>query len=537
MDNSKREKEQGHVEHLGGRVKNPNVPIQSKGPVDPNETIEVTLVVRRPHSNSEKLIQMDRTSFKNVFGAKEEDLKRIRAFAAAHHLNETAVHPEAGTMKLSGKVADLNQAFKIDLEHFEHPDYEFRSHRDEVSLPEPLNEIVKVVLGLDNRPQLTPHFHILEEGEIRAVASSQNQPQPFNPNEVASLYNFPQASNLSEQCIGIIELGGGYNEKDLSDYFGSLGLPTPTVTSVSVDGATNTPTGNPNSADGEVVLDIEVAGAVAPGVNIVVYFAPNTDAGFLNAINTAIHDKNNNPSVLSISWGSAEANWTKQAMDAMDQAFQDAAKLGVTVTSAAGDQGSSDGASDGRVHVDFPASSPHVLACGGTELFASNGQITREVVWDESRSSATGGGVSEVFPLPDWQKGFNIPVNANPGGTTGRGVPDVAGDADPTTGYKVLVDGKMMIVGGTSAVAPLWAGLIAILNQKLGQDVGFLNPIIYNQHVEQSAFHDIINGTNDTSWLPNAYRANQGWDACTGLGTPNGQKLLEQIQMALNAHS
>jgi kumamolisin len=268
------------------------------------------------------------------------------------------------------------------------------------------------------------------------------------------------------------------------------------------------------------MLDIEVAGAVAPGANIVVYFAPNTDQGFLDAITTAVHDTANAPSVISISWGSAEPNWSAQALAAFDQAFAEAGQVGVTVCVAAGDHGSADDITDGSAHVDFPASSPHVLGCGGTELEASNGQISSELVWN-SGDVATGGGVSVVFPLPDYQSAAGV-LNQS-----GRGVPDVAGDADPATGYLVRVDGQEFPIGGTSAVAPLWAALIALMNQQLGHPVGFLNPLLYTQPAA-GTFHDITQGSNDVSGL-GVYTSGPGWDPCTGQGSPDGQHLLAAL--------
>ena len=299
----------------------------------------------------------------------------------------------------------------------------------------------------------------------------------------------------------------------------------PQVSAVSVDGATNAPTGDPGSADGEVALDIEVAGAVAPGAKIVVYFAPNTDQGFLDALTTAIHDTANKPSVISISWGGPESAWTQQAMTAFDAACQDAATIGVTVCAAAGDDGASDGVNDGQFHVDFPASSPSILACGGTALDTTGGQITAEETWNElaTGDGATGGGVSQVFRLPSWQQNAGIP--AAPNGNLGRGVPDVAGDADPNSGYQVVVDGQPEVIGGTSAVAPLWAGLIAVMNQQLVQPVGYLNPLLYAAGVE-ATFHDITAGNNG------GYQAGPGWDACTGLGTPDGTALLAALASA-----
>ena len=392
-----------------------------------------------------------------------------------------------------------------------------------MQIPESLARIVQGVFGLDNRPQLHPHFRVLGNGTA-GVSQPRAGNSSFSPPQIAQLYNFPTDLDGRGQCIGIIELGGGYRATDLTHYFSRLGLPKPKTTSRSIDGGHNHPDGNPNGPDGEVMLDIEVAGAVAPGAKLMVYFAPNTDAGFLDAITTAIPDTHNAPSVLSISWGAAEPEWTPQAMHAMDEAFQDAVALGITVCCASGDNGSSDGVNDGRAHVDFPASSPHVLACGGTRLEGSGNTITKEVVWNDGvQGGATGGGVSEVFALPTWQAGGQVPPSANPGKHNGRGVPDVAGDADPVTGYQVLVDGQPFVIGGTSAVAPLWAGLIALLNQKLGRAAGYLNPSLYALPKATQAFHDITIGNND------AYLARSGWDACTGLGSPNAVRLLSAL--------
>ncbi len=292
--------------------------------------------------------------------------------------------------------------------------------------------------------------------------------------------------------------------------------------SVSVDGADNQPTGDPNSADGEVTLDIEIAGALAPGATLAVYFAPNTDQGFIDAISTAIHDQQNHPAVISISWGGPESSWTQQSLETMDQVFQDAGALGITVCVASGDSGSSDGVDDGQAHVDFPAASPNVLACGGTHLESGNAAtIQSETVWnDGTQGGASGGGVSTIFPTPGYQTAVQLPASPNPGAKVGRGVPDVAGDADPQTGYQILVGGRSVVFGGTSAVAPLWAALIARLNQQRSAPVGFLNPLLYEN---PAACRDITSGDNG------AYRAGPGWDACTGLGSPNGPAILSAV--------
>jgi kumamolisin len=295
------------------------------------------------------------------------------------------------------------------------------------------------------------------------------------------------------------------------------------VTDVSVDGAGNSPTGDPSGPDGEVELDVEVAGALAAGARITVYFAPNTDQGFLDALTSAAHDATHEPRVISLSWGGPEPTWTAQARAALDSAAEDAASLGITVLAAAGDQGASDGEPPGQLAVDFPASSPHVLACGGTRLVLAGGRLGSEQVWNDLAhgEGATGGGVSATFPRPAFQATTNVP--SLPNGFAGRGVPDVAGDADPETGYSVLVDGSEVVLGGTSAVAPLWAALIARANQALARTLGLAAPLLYAP-AAAATFHDVTVGSNGH------YDAGPGWDPCTGLGTPDGAALLAALR-------
>ncbi len=346
----------------------------------------------------------------------------------------------------------------------------------------------------------------------------------YTPRQVAKLYNFP-VNTGKNQTIALIELGGGFNDSDLQTYWGQIGVGNVSTTAVSVDGAQNSPIGDPNSADGEVALDIEVAGAIAPSAQIAVYFAPNTDQGFLDGINAAIHDTVRKPSVISISWGSAESEWTPQSLNAYNAAFHDAALLGISVCAAAGDGGSSDGEPDGKNHVDFPASSPWVLGCGGTKLIGSGSTIQSETVWNDGASGgATGGGVSSHFSRPAYQAHVNTPKPSGTVNPTGRGVPDVAGDASPETGYNILVDGQQGVFGGTSAVAPLWAALIALFNEQLGKNVGWLHPALYGTITQHKALHDITSGTNGS------YKAGPGWDPCTGLGSPNGQAMLNLLK-------
>jgi kumamolisin len=498
------------------------------GPADPNEIVDVTIRLRsragkEPPVNPDEFTKpvaertiMSRKEFEQRHGADSKDITRVESFAREHKLVVKEKSVARRTIILSGSVAAMNQAFGVDLKEYEHPGGWYRGRTGQIHIPAELHDAIEGVFGLDNRPQAKPHFR---RRHRRAGAGAASVNLSYTPIQVATLYDYPTGVNGSGECIALIELGGGYNPTDLSAYWGQLKLTKkPTVSAVSVGSGSNSPTGDPNGPDGEVMLDIEVAGAIAPGAKIVAYFAENTDAGFLNAITTAVHDSTNNPSVVSISWGGPESSWTQQAMTSMDEAFQSAAAMGVTVCVAAGDDGSTDGVNDGLNHVDFPASSPNVLACGGTQLVGSGNTITNETVWNElaNNEGATGGGISDVFPLPTYQNAAGVPASANPGGHVGRGVPDVAGDADPSTGYVTRVDGKADVIGGTSAVAPLWAALIALINQQIGKPVGFVNPLLYQNAKTANDFGDITSGNNG------AYSAGPGWDGCTGLGSPIG---------------
>lgn len=511
---------------LKGSERNPLPGARSVAKADPAERLEVTILVRRRadealQEKAKALMRgerprgyIKREDFARQFGADPGDIAAVKQFADRHGLAVVQEDAARRTVLLSGTVAQFNAAFGVELKQFEHEGGSYRGRTGPVHLPDELNGVVEGVFGLDNRPQARPHFRArAAQGNVhwRAPAGS------FTPTELASLYNFPDGTGQGE-CIAIIELGGGYRTTDLSAYFSHLKIKPPKVTAVSVDHGKNHPTGDPNGPDGEVMLDIEVAGAIAPKANIAVYFAPNTDAGFLDAITTAIHDTRNKPSVISISWGGPESGWTQQAMTAFDQAFQAAAAMGITVCCASGDNGSSDGVNDGADHVDFPASGSYSLACGGSSLRASGVTITNEVVWnDGANGGATGGGVSSFFPVPPWQKGLKV-TRASGGATalSNRGVPDVCGDADPATGYDVRVDGNDIVIGGTSAVAPLWAGLIARINKAKGTPCGYVNPQLYKN---PGALRDITKGNNGD------FEATAGWDACTGLGSPDGKKV------------
>ena len=514
------------------------VPGSARGPapsasagrlIDAAEVVEVTVVLRRRTEVARELVEGPQTlsaeQFAAEYGATDGDVEVVREVLSAAGLTVTSVDTRSRRMQLSGPAAAVATAFGTTLTRASSPDpvtglaVEHRHRSGELSVPAALDGVVVAVLGIDDRPQAGAQFRVVAPTPDAGPGSI-----GYTPPQLGQAYTFPVGTDGTGQSVALVELGGGYAQSDLNTYFAGLGLVPPAVTAVGVDGATNGAGTDPQGADGEVLLDIEVAGALAPKANIVVYFAPNTDRGFLDAVTTAVH-ATATPAVVSISWGQNEDAWTAQARTALDQAFVDAAALGVTVCVAAGDNGSSGGATDGAAHVDFPASSPHALACGGTsvQLTPANAP-TRETVWNDGAGrGATGGGVSDTFPLPSWQAGAGVPARA--GGGTGRGVPDVAADADPATGYQVLVDGQRLVIGGTSAVAPLWAALVCRLSQGLGRRLGLVQPRIYTAAagITPAGFRDVTTGSNG------AYTAGPGWDACTGLGVPDGQRLLTAL--------
>ena len=580
---------------LPGSERAPLPAASPAGELDTSERAQLTLILRRRAQLPAEIVEgptvLSRDELAEGYGADPADVDLVRQTLTGLGLEVTEVHPATRRVKVAGTLGALSSAFGATLRQVSSPDPKghgtvtHRYREGPLFVPAALDGVVVGVLGLDTRPQARPQFRV--RGLAPAAAG---QPSTYPPNQVAGIYGFPAGTTGAGQTIAVIELGGGFAASDLATYFGGLGIAVPSITAASVDGGSNAPGSDPNGADVEVALDIDVIGAAAPGAAQIVYFAPNSDNGFVDAISAAA-TATPAPIAISISWGQSEDSWTAQGRTAMDQAMADAAAMGITVCVASGDNGSGDAVSDGQAHVDFPASSPHALACGGTKLIAdpATGVISSEVVWNETAANegAGGGGVSDQFPLPSWQANAGVPGRASgssaaagasagaasagaasagaasasaapadageapadageapvaaashrhghhgpgspaPAGGAGRGVPDVAGNADPVTGYQIYSDGKPGVVGGTSAVAPLWSALVSRLAQATGKRFGLIQPLLYAgvaPGVDVPGFHDIISGNNG------AYTAGPGWDACSGLGSPDGTTLLNRLK-------
>jgi kumamolisin len=486
------------------------------GPTDPGHRIAVSVYLR-PNDPPEIFAHVDREHRRAALTGHRDRhhaaaIARVAAFAAAHGLDVVSAEPVRRRVKLAGPAGRVQDAFATDLSDYAHGALRFRARSGSLSVPLGLADDVESVLGLDTRPIAQPY-----------AADAAPAAPGYLPSDIARLYGFPADATGAGQCIGLIELGGGWFDADIAAACQATGIAVPTLTAISVDGATNAPAPYVK-ADKEVALDLQVAIGAAPGARFAVYFAPNNEAGFANSITRAIHDRTHRPGVLSISWGMGEGGYSAGAVDTINQALGDAAKLDLPVFVASGDNLATDGVPDGRAHTQFPASSPWVVGCGGTAITVDGGQIAQEAVWNDGKRG-TGGGISDVFDVPDFQTAVALPPSVN-ASRRGRGVPDVAGNGAFSSGYRIWVNGAVMSMGGTSAVAPLWAAFVACVNQRARQPVGFLAPYLY---ANRNLLRPVAGGHNRPAGSAIGYDATAGWNACTGLGAPDGAKLFAAL--------
>lgn len=458
--------------------------------------------------------------------ATPEALQAVEDFANAYSLDIVNKKNRERWVSLRGTVENVENALDISIRKFYLQGNPYYFHKGEVAVPKALNGLVEAVTGINQEPikceKIFPDEKKLKEAQLKGLA--------VMPQDYAKLYNFPENLDGTGQCIGLISLGGGYKDTCLESYFEKINIPLPGISWVSVDEAQNDPMQN-LFYDYEVYMDIEIAAALAPGAKIVMYFAPNTAAGVIKAIKKAVYDSENNPGIISMSWGCLENVFSTIEKRALNHVLMEAAAKNVTVIVSSGDHGSSGTNSPDGLNVQIPAANPYVLAVGGTEVHAQGGAILDEKVWEQTLSlagktatAASGGGFSSFWPIPRYQLDNIIREDYK---QTTRGLPDVAANASTYPGIYLHVHESEQISMGTSAAAPLWAALIARINQYLNSlglpNAGFLNPYLYQREISP-AFNQITEGSNG------AYEADQGWDPCTGLGTPNGQVLMKKIE-------
>lgn len=567
---------------------------RSAGQPDPAQRLRVVVIVTpaeleddhpvaRKARDNELLSPLRRTrltpeELAQLHSAEDEHFGRVVEFARRSRLEVVEVSRTRHDVVLEGSVADLNEAFGVTLEHFEHAGGTYRSYQGEVHVPEELEDVVDGVLGLSSVP-VGRHLSTPTSGSGQAI-----QGGPVRVTEIARHYHFPEGLTGKGQRIAILAFGGGYHERDLADFLRQVRpRHRGSITPISVLGASNDPLEygklqsfvrdmtRPDSsfealqkkygddftgalATIEATMDIEIVAAVAPEADIDVYFAPNEPQGFYMAVHAALGSvdaetggmahpgSHTPPTVISVSWGASEPTWGEGYMRLMNRALAHAKSRDIPVCCASGDLGSwcefhPPDEEDHRVRVSFPASSPHALAIGGTTLRPS-GDVVWNATW-QGVSMATGGGLSGYFTAPTYQAPITAPSlphdelwlsgSRESASFRGRAVPDVAASADARAGYEILVGGVVTAGGGTSASTPLWAGLLALLSESLGQPVGWINALLYQPQLGD-AFRPVEEGDNDVTGGQVAYfRASPGWNACTGLGTPIGKRLLDLL--------
>jgi len=516
---------------------------QALNPTAGSDIVTATVIVRR-RTQGKKLKKLEefsaqsrtprtsvsREEFAASYGADLAEMATVETYAKSQGLDVVESNPSRRSVVVRGPATAMNKAFAVVLQDYDSPRGKYHGHTGPAKLPGPLADTVEAVIGLDNRKIPAQHF------VKRKQPSDPPNTVSVTPQQVAQLYNFP-AGDGAGQTIGLYEMEtgsgpAGYALSDITSTMQAFGLKLPKITDVSVDGVTNSGT-----SDGETGLDITVAGAIAQAAQIAVYFTGGTSQSIVHALQSMIHPDAGDPqpTILSISYGwgpddlSADS-FSTQDFQQIDQLFQDAANLSITVLVSSGDSGAFI-ASKTQAQTSLPASEPWVTACGGTTIGSISGSSFIEYVWNDH--GASGGGISARYPVPTYQSGVKLP-NRNVTNIAGRGVPDIAGNASPFSGYTQFIGGKSEPIGGTSAVAPLYAGLIAIINSNLGAQVGFLNPSLYS--AANNAFRGISGPpgpANNTFDKVTGYPATSGWNACTGLGTVNGVALENLLKTTL----
>lgn len=534
------------------------------GALDPHHSIAFTVVLaaKAPlpsvHSaqkhagtsakQSRRAAHLTHAELRQTYGAVTGGVKKVEAFAKKFSLEVIDVSPHRRSMRLCGRSADIARAFNTSFEEFKLDGHKFFAPVRPLSAPKALDGVVEALLGLHNLRHSWPRRHSAVHG-TGAATSLHN---------LAQAYAFPKELDGSGQTIGLIELGGGFHAEDITQFCSRIGVPAPHITVIEVGSGANRPASRravhqlldvmngtltlaakaeqsdpflAAESTAEVTMDVEILAALAPAAHLVVYFASSDEQGLYHAIARAVHDDEHRPGILSLSWSMAEHTFSPSEIQAIENLLQEAAHLGITVCVSSGDAGAMNGSTDKKPSVNYPASSPHCLACGGTSGKVTKAGISEEVVWNATHhgiKGASGGGVSVQFERPAWQDDAKVP--SAPGRKTGRGVPDVAGLADPRYGCELLLADRPFVSSGTSAVAPMWAALIARLNQALGRRCGHLHPYIYHLGKERkTALRPVLKGNNGL------YHAGKGWNACTGYGTPRGDELLAYLKKHLDS--
>jgi kumamolisin len=458
-------------------------------------------------------------AFVYQFGSVKDQMDLVIEWASRNGLTVVNSSQGTATVKVSGTAEQFNSLFGITLKMAKTDNgYDYQTYDGTVTIPTDIDDVVQRVMGFTTKP-------IVRNSALRydpATSTNTLSPRAFptkvavTPVQVANAYRVPPGDGYGG-CVGILAFTStgyviGYNTTDLNGSFTRIGLTPPTVVDVLVNGATRSET-----SDAETMLDIYCAGAVVPRAKVVVYTAPNSAQGFLDAVLATSEDTVNMPSAIGISWGGSEAD--VEGQDYLSDAFQACVAVGITCFSAAGDYGAS------NLEPDYPSTNAHQISCGGTALYLNaNGSWDTETAW--TTDGAGGGGISTFIRLPGWQAGLNYTTitaseTGDPTVLPFRGYPDISAPGDPSTGYQFYLNDTLVQYGGTSAAAPFLAGMLCRLTQLWGRRTSFANALFYEN---TQAFTDIVVGNNRNGYTT-GYTTTAGWDACTGLGSPKGDEI------------
>jgi kumamolisin len=527
-----------------GSDRQENAEASYHGKVQGAMPIELTLALRGPplpDFNDSSIFGLSKQQVNEKFGVTKPDAAHVCKVMREFGFEIQNVNLAARSVAIKGTVAQAVKAFQPTLAMYKNKDQGvFRDRTGGYHLPPELEGTVSAVIGLSERRVMRPKRvakYLDRLADILPAAT---------PADIEKIYDFPKGT-AAAQKIAIAEFGGGYIPSDLKAYCQKFGTHMPDVQAISVNAPAYT-LGQIKKlkrfereqellCTDEVMLDTEIIAGLCPHAKIKIYFATFDQKGFVDLLNKVIADR---PVVLSISWGVTEdaSDWSQVARTAINERLAIAAAHGITVCVSSGDDGAGDGRRGKKARVDFPASSPYVLGVGGTQIGGDNGQL-EEVTWwftpgtRSGSGASTGGGVSAIFDRPKWQ---NVRIKSgNRGAKKGRVVPDVAALAEGPR-YSYVLFGKTERGAGTSASAPVWAALIARINQKLpkAKRQRFLTPLLYRKLANGKTLgsevcNDITVGNNRTEPPGFGYRAKRGYDAVTGWGSPNGKALLKKL--------
>ena len=498
------------------------------GEADATERIVVSLHLKKLGAANEQLENptlLKTKPYRNPFPAAGSllgysDATEIFTRFALRHGLRLRMDTKRLCAHLEGTVAEMSDLFETSLQVYHDGHRRFRAHIGCLSVPDEIAPWTLAVLGLDQRPVTTRRPTSL---------AAEGSGVGLWPTKVGEIYGIPPECDGKNQCVAVIALGGGFDPNDLRLASKKMNRPSARVSLVQLKGGGKAfPDKIALSGvreDTEVALDVQILSALLPAAHIVVYFAENNVQGLLNAVREVFNDGVNNPSVLSISWGGREGSgYSVSDCTTIDILLSSANSFHVTVLAAAGDDLATDALKDHFAHVLFPASSPSVIACGGTKLYLAADGVTakEETTWNDGLTG-TGGGISDLFDVPAYQQSIKMPPSCNRA-RRGRGLPDVAAAAAPDPGYRIILNGEEKVTFGTSAATPLWAALIAMANAERLRPLGVFHKSLY---ANPSLCKPIVQCNNRVDGI--GYYAGSGWNPCTGWGVPRGLETIKGL--------